>query len=222
MRHYHITQNLSWRPVINVDKLWSLVPAAEKKDLTAESDVVPVIDTLRHGYGKVLGNGKCVTYLLLSRTEPLRDLDRLPNLPFIVKARFVSALAECVESFLGLRSKTHLSSGKKSKRLVVLSSSSLKCHLFSYLIHAFSISLMSTRPSIFMRHASQPKSALVKYPSSCANLIHAWVPCRSDAYTTPPSANPANVIPIENLDLSLPLTYQDPCYFPWSAVNMRG
>jgi large subunit ribosomal protein L27Ae len=67
-----------WRPIINVDKLWSLVPAEEKKDLNADSEIVPVIDTLRHGYGKVLGNGK------------------LPSLPFIVKARFVSAIAEYV------------------------------------------------------------------------------------------------------------------------------
>ncbi|KAF8169412.1 ribosomal protein L18e/L15P [Pholiota molesta] len=60
MRHFHLTRNQYWRPIINVDKLWK---------------VVPVIDTLRFGYGKVLA------------TE-------LPKLPFIVKARFVSARAE--------------------------------------------------------------------------------------------------------------------------------
>jgi len=78
MRHFHLTRNMYWRPIINVDKLWSLVPPEEKQRLTPDSEVVPVIDTLRHGYGKVLGNGK------------------LPNLPFIVKARFVSAIAEYV------------------------------------------------------------------------------------------------------------------------------
>ena len=61
MRHYHLTKNQYWRPVINVDKLWSLVPEEEKKSLTSTSEVVPVIDTLQHGYGKVLGNGKCVS-----------------------------------------------------------------------------------------------------------------------------------------------------------------
>jgi len=76
MRHYHLTNNKYWRPIINVDKLWSLVPEEQKKGLTKNSDVVPVIDTLRYGYGKVLGNGV------------------LPKLPFIVKARFVSAKAE--------------------------------------------------------------------------------------------------------------------------------
>ncbi|GAW03544.1 60S ribosomal protein L27a [Lentinula edodes] len=76
MRHFHLKRNQYWRPIINIDKLWSLVPAEEKKGLTEESEVVPVIDTLRHGYSKVLGNGE------------------LPKLPFIVKARFVSSIAE--------------------------------------------------------------------------------------------------------------------------------
>ena len=61
MRHFHLTNNQYWRPVINVDKLWSLVPEEERKGLTKTSEVVPVIDTLRHGYGKVLGNGKYVS-----------------------------------------------------------------------------------------------------------------------------------------------------------------
>ncbi|KAH9933059.1 60S ribosomal protein L27a [Fomitopsis serialis] len=76
MRRFHLTRNLQWSPIINVDKLWTLVPAEEKEGLTESSDVVPVIDTLRHGYGKILGNGQ------------------LPKLPFIVKARFVSKKAE--------------------------------------------------------------------------------------------------------------------------------
>ncbi|KAJ7773020.1 putative RPL28-60S large subunit ribosomal protein L27a.e [Mycena metata] len=80
MRHFHLTRNAHWRPTINVDKLWSLVPADQKaaaiKNGSKEGGVVPVIDTLRAGYGKVLGNGL------------------LPNFPVIVKARFVSAIAE--------------------------------------------------------------------------------------------------------------------------------
>lgn len=58
MRRFHLTRNLQWRPIINVDKLWTLVPAEEKKDLTEDSEVVPVIDILRHGYAKILGNGQ--------------------------------------------------------------------------------------------------------------------------------------------------------------------
>ena len=60
MRHFHLTRNMHWRPIINVDKLWTLVPAEEKEGLTESSDVVPVIDTLHHGYAKILGNGQCV------------------------------------------------------------------------------------------------------------------------------------------------------------------
>ena len=58
MRHFHLTRNLFWRPTINVDKLWTLVPAAEKEGLTESSTVVPVIDVLQHGYAKILGNGQ--------------------------------------------------------------------------------------------------------------------------------------------------------------------
>jgi len=69
MRHYHLTNNQYWRPIINVDKLWSLVPEEQKKGLTENSDVVPVIDTLRFGYGKVLGNGVCVQFDLADSTS---------------------------------------------------------------------------------------------------------------------------------------------------------
>lgn len=60
MRRFHLTRNAQWQPIINVDKLWTLVPEEEKEGLTEDSEVVPVIDTLRHGYGKVLGNGRQV------------------------------------------------------------------------------------------------------------------------------------------------------------------
>ncbi|KAH9031667.1 60S ribosomal protein L27a [Lactarius pseudohatsudake] len=76
MRRFHLTRNGLWNPTINVDKLWRLVPEEHKKGLTASSQVVPVVDVLHHGYSKVLGNG------------------RLPKLPIIVKARFVSEKAE--------------------------------------------------------------------------------------------------------------------------------
>lgn len=57
MRRFHLTRNLQWRPVVNLDKLWALVPEEEKKDLKEDSDIVPVVDTLALGYGKVLGKG---------------------------------------------------------------------------------------------------------------------------------------------------------------------
>ncbi|KAJ3122848.1 60S ribosomal protein L28 [Nowakowskiella sp. JEL0407] len=59
---------------INIDKIWSLVP--EETRLSASASKVPVIDVLQHGFTKVLGKG------------------RLPEVPFIVKSRFVSRKAE--------------------------------------------------------------------------------------------------------------------------------
>jgi large subunit ribosomal protein L27Ae len=77
MRHFHLTRNSHYCPTVNIDKLWSLVPASEKADFPKQTgELVPVVDTLALGYGKVLGKG------------------RLPDLPLIVKARFVSELAE--------------------------------------------------------------------------------------------------------------------------------
>ena len=76
MRHFHLMRNPQHKPIINLDKLWTLVPAEVRRNATASSTEVPVIDTLGAGYGKVLGKG------------------RLPELPVIVKARWVSALAE--------------------------------------------------------------------------------------------------------------------------------
>jgi large subunit ribosomal protein L27Ae len=77
MRHFHLTRNQYFSNVVNIDRLWSLV--SEEARLKAEKNPtgpVPVIDTLAHGFTKVLGKG------------------RLPAIPMIVKARFVSKQAE--------------------------------------------------------------------------------------------------------------------------------
>jgi large subunit ribosomal protein L27Ae len=60
MRRFHLTRNMQWNPTINVDKLWALVPEEHKKDLKEDSQVVPVVDVVHHGYSKVLGNGRLV------------------------------------------------------------------------------------------------------------------------------------------------------------------
>jgi large subunit ribosomal protein L27Ae len=60
MRRFHLMRNVQWNPTINVDKLWALVPEEHKKDLKKDSQVVPVVDVLHHGYSKVLGNGRLV------------------------------------------------------------------------------------------------------------------------------------------------------------------
>lgn len=60
MRRFHLTRNMQWNPTINVDKLWALVPEEHKKDIKEDSQVVPVVDVVHHGYSKVLGNGRLV------------------------------------------------------------------------------------------------------------------------------------------------------------------
>lgn len=76
MRYFHKQRNHFWKPVINLDKLWSLVENKDEKIASSTKDAAVVIDTLASGYGKVLGKG------------------RIPNVPVIVKARYVSKLAE--------------------------------------------------------------------------------------------------------------------------------
>ncbi|CAG8553994.1 1002_t:CDS:2 [Funneliformis caledonium] len=76
MRYFHLTKQQYHCPIVNLDKLWTLVSEQTRTTYAKKKDVVPVIDTLRAGYGKILGKGK------------------LPNQPLIVKARYVSRRAE--------------------------------------------------------------------------------------------------------------------------------
>lgn len=64
MRYFHKQQNHFWNPVINLDKLWSLVPAESRdKYLSKQAgDVAPVIDLLALGYSKILGKGRYVLH----------------------------------------------------------------------------------------------------------------------------------------------------------------
>ncbi|XP_076942095.1 large ribosomal subunit protein uL15x [Bidens hawaiensis] len=75
MRYFHKLRNKFYCPIVNVDKLWSLVPEDVKEKATA--DKVPVIDVTQHGYFKVLGKGNV----------PAAH-------PFVVKAKLVSKVAE--------------------------------------------------------------------------------------------------------------------------------
>lgn len=77
-RQFHLLRNRDWKPVVNIDSLWALIPTEERESFLAKPDAnnAPVIDTLAAGYGKVLGKGV------------------LPEVPIIVRARFVSSLAE--------------------------------------------------------------------------------------------------------------------------------
>ena len=76
MRHFHLKRNQYYCPIVNIDKLWSLVSEETRKKYSTEKDKAPVIDVTKAGYFKVLGKG------------------RLPNQPVIVKAKFFSKTAE--------------------------------------------------------------------------------------------------------------------------------
>jgi large subunit ribosomal protein L27Ae len=78
MRHFHLLRNHEWKPVLNVDKLVSLLPVELREkylDTKNKPDTAPVLDLLAHGYAKLLGKGRI-------------------TIPVIVKARYVSAEAE--------------------------------------------------------------------------------------------------------------------------------
>lgn len=57
-------------------QLWSLIPAEPREKYLAKSGTAPVIDLTALGYAKLLGKG------------------RLPEAPIVVRARYVSKLAE--------------------------------------------------------------------------------------------------------------------------------
>ncbi|EME32771.1 60S ribosomal protein L27Ae [Galdieria sulphuraria] len=76
MRWFHLQKNTLHGPIINVDRLWSLVPEDVREQPEKIKDQAIVVDVVKHGYFKVLGKGK------------------LPRQPLIVKARFFSKLAE--------------------------------------------------------------------------------------------------------------------------------
>ncbi|XP_053599918.1 large ribosomal subunit protein uL15 [Plodia interpunctella] len=77
MRNFHLRKNKDFCPVMNLDKLWSLVSEQTRlKYANATDGKVPVINIVKAGYYKLLGKGK------------------LPKQPVIVKAKFFSKSAE--------------------------------------------------------------------------------------------------------------------------------
>ncbi|KAG5191784.1 ribosomal protein L18e/L15P [Tribonema minus] len=77
MRHFHLLRNRDHCPVVNVDKLWSLLPEGADADAKGgDAGKAPVIDVVDHGFFKVLGKGQ------------------LPSIPVIVRAKFFSKDAE--------------------------------------------------------------------------------------------------------------------------------
>eukprot|EP00250_Pteridium_aquilinum_P033635 c5970_g1_i1 orf=374-814(-) len=75
MRYFHKTMNKFHCPIVNVDRLYSLLPDSAKSTAPAEGKG-PLLDVTQYGYFKVLGKGDC------------------PPTPLVVKAKFFSKLAE--------------------------------------------------------------------------------------------------------------------------------
>ena len=75
MRVFHLKKNIHFRPVINLDKILTLVPKEAVEEGKNSKDKALTIDVTKYGYYKVLGKGK------------------LP-FPVCVKARFFSKEAE--------------------------------------------------------------------------------------------------------------------------------
>ncbi|CAI5486986.1 unnamed protein product [Closterium sp. Naga37s-1] len=75
MRYFHKSMNKFHCPHINLNELWSLVPA-DVKEKASGAGSAPVLDVTKFGFFKVLGAGE------------------LPSQPLIVKAKLFSKLAE--------------------------------------------------------------------------------------------------------------------------------
>ncbi|MCP5809852.1 uL15 family ribosomal protein, partial [Klebsiella pneumoniae] len=59
MRNFHFRKNKNFCPVLNLDKLWTLVSEQTRlKYASAPDGKVPVINIVKAGYYKLLGKGK--------------------------------------------------------------------------------------------------------------------------------------------------------------------
>ena len=76
MRVFHYKPNIHFRPTINLDRIWTLVPRNVLEEAQNKKDQSVLIDVTKYGYHKVLGKGL------------------LPNIPLVIKAKFFSAKAE--------------------------------------------------------------------------------------------------------------------------------
>merc|ERR1712118_612945 len=75
MRTFHRKPCTQHCPSVNVDKLWSLLPAGPQEE-AKKNGKAPVLNVTKAGFFKVLGKG------------------RVPDVPLVVKARLFSKEAE--------------------------------------------------------------------------------------------------------------------------------
>merc|ERR1711970_1137540 len=76
MGHFHKQKNHYHCPIINLDKLWTLLGEEARLKAAKASGQAAVIDVTKFGIFKVLGKGE------------------LPKQPVVVRAKFISKLAE--------------------------------------------------------------------------------------------------------------------------------
>jgi large subunit ribosomal protein L27Ae len=76
MRNFHLIKHGKVCPLVNVERLWSLVSEATREYYKDKKDKAPVIDVVKAGFMKVSGKGV------------------LPEQPVIVKARYFTKQAE--------------------------------------------------------------------------------------------------------------------------------
>merc|ERR1712040_15417 len=58
MRNFHAKPQQKFAPVINLDKLWSLVSEQTRVNYAKNTKKAPVINAVKSGYFKVLGKGR--------------------------------------------------------------------------------------------------------------------------------------------------------------------
>ncbi|KAJ4974146.1 hypothetical protein NE237_007320 [Protea cynaroides] len=75
MQYFHKLRNKFYCPIVNIDKLWSLIPQEVKDKASPEN--APLIDVTQYGYFKVLGKG------VLPASQPI-----------FLKTKLVSKVAE--------------------------------------------------------------------------------------------------------------------------------
>jgi large subunit ribosomal protein L27Ae len=76
MRRFHLKRGTNYCPEVNIDRLWSMMPADVYEKAKGGADQVPILDVSKLGYFKVLGKGV------------------LPGVPLVVKARYFTKEAE--------------------------------------------------------------------------------------------------------------------------------
>ena len=75
MRVFHLRKNIHFRPILNLDRILTLVPKEVLDQAKAQKGQTLTIDVTKYGFYKVLGKGQLA-------------------LPLVVKAKFFSKEAE--------------------------------------------------------------------------------------------------------------------------------